>query len=148
MDVGRLAYYYATTCDLMSKWKLNNLDLFWLIVGGAIHDYEHLGWNNQYLIETQHDWAVTYNDISVCENHHVAAAFDVIKSKPGWNIFEHTSSDDFKKIRRKITKMVIATDMALHFEHFEKFKKMIENENTDFTEDNNKTFVMWKNSSF
>jgi len=107
-----------------------------------VHDYEHLGWNNAYLIETQHEWATTYNDISVCENHHVAAAFDVIKSKPGCNIFEHTSADDFKKIRKKITKMVISTDMALHFEHFEKFKTMIEYDGLDLTEENNKTFLM------
>jgi cAMP-specific phosphodiesterase 4 len=83
MDVGRLAYYYATECELMEKAQLSEQDLFALILGGACHDYEHLGWNNIFLIETQHDLAITYNDISVCENHHIAATFEVLKSKPG-----------------------------------------------------------------
>ena len=96
IDVGRLAYYYGTSWELLIKAELNDLELFWLILGGAIHDYEHLGWNNTYLIETQHEWAITYNDISVWENHHVAAAFEVMKNRQGWNIFEHTSQEDFK----------------------------------------------------
>jgi hypothetical protein len=83
MDVGRLAYYYATRCELMEKAKLTELDLAALIVGGVIHDYEHIGWNNAFLIETQHEWAIRYNDISVLENHHVAAAFKVILSQVG-----------------------------------------------------------------
>jgi len=100
MDVGRLAYYYAINCDLMKNAKLEEKDLAALIIGGSIHDFEHLGWNNAYLIEIQHDWAVTYNDISVCENHHVAAAFDLIQNKPGCNIFEHMSLEDFKNFRK------------------------------------------------
>jgi hypothetical protein len=100
MDVGRSAYYYSTTWDMMKIAQLDDKDLATLIVGGAIHDFEHLGWNNAYLIETQHDWAVTYNDISVWENHHVAAAFNVIKNKPGWNIFENMCLEEFKNIRK------------------------------------------------
>jgi len=50
---------------LISKAQLEISDLAALVIGGSIHDFEHLGWNNAYLIETQHDWAVTYNDISV-----------------------------------------------------------------------------------
>lgn len=83
MDVGRLAYYYATRCELMERAKLTELDLAALVVGGVIHDYEHIGWNNAFLIETQHEWAIRYNDISVLENHHVAAAFKVILGQLG-----------------------------------------------------------------
>ena len=142
MDVGRLAYYYGTSCELLQKADLSDLELFWLILGGAIHDFEHLGWNNAYLIETQHEWAITYNDISVCENHHVAAAFEVMKNRQGCNIFEHTSHEEFKKLRKKITKMVIATDMALHFEYLEKFKTFLTQKEINYNEDN-KTFLMW-----
>ncbi len=65
MDVGRLAYYYSTNCDLIEKAQLDMCDVAALVIGGFIHDFDHLGWNNAYLIETQHTWAVTYNDISV-----------------------------------------------------------------------------------
>lgn len=63
----------------MEKVKLSEHDLCTLIIGGAIHDFEHQGWNNSFLIETQHDWALNYNDISVCENHHIASSFKMIK---------------------------------------------------------------------
>lgn len=43
-----------------------------------IHDFEHLGVNNDYLIKTFHPLAVMYNDISPLENHHVAAAVRVM----------------------------------------------------------------------
>jgi hypothetical protein len=64
----------------MAKAKLSELDLATLIIGGAVHDFEHQGWNNAFMIETQHDWALNYNDVSVCENHHIAAAFKMIKN--------------------------------------------------------------------
>ena len=127
---------------MMKKANLSDMDLAALIVGGVIHDFEHLGWNNAYLIETQHDWAVTYNDISVCENHHVAAAFDVIKNKPGCNIFENMSLEEFKNVRRKITKMVIATDMALHFDYVNKFKDLVSESDPDVSKEETKVFLM------
>ena len=43
-----------------------------------IHDFEHLGVNNDYLIKSFHPLAVMYNDISPLENHHVAAAVRVM----------------------------------------------------------------------
>lgn len=142
MDVGRLAYYYATECELIEKAQLSDIDVLALIVGGACHDYEHLGWNNAYLIETQHDWAITYNDVSVCEHHHIAATFEVLKSKPGCNIFENFSLDDFKNIRKKLTKSVLATDMALHFDYVNKFKTFLDDSEVDMKKEENKIFLM------
>lgn len=43
-------------------------------LSAAIHDYEHGGVNNDFLIQTRDKLAVTYNDISPLENHHLAAA--------------------------------------------------------------------------
>ena len=43
-------------------------------ISAAIHDYEHGGVNNDFLIHTRDKLAVTYNDISPLENHHLAAA--------------------------------------------------------------------------
>ena len=44
-----------------------------------IHDFEHLGVNNDYLIKTFHPLAVMYNDQSPLENHHLAAAVRVMQ---------------------------------------------------------------------
>ena len=44
-----------------------------------VHDFEHLGVNNDYLIKTFHPLAVMYNDQSPLENHHLAAAVRVMQ---------------------------------------------------------------------
>lgn len=46
-----------------------------MIIGGGCHDFEHPGFNNAYLVETHHEYAIKYNDVSVLENHHVASSF-------------------------------------------------------------------------
>ena len=141
-DVCRLAYYYATQHKLMEQAKLSELDLCTLIIGGAIHDFEHLGWNNAFLIETQHDWAINYNDVSVCENHHVAAAFKVMKENSACNIFEHLNAAEFKDVRKKLTQIVISTDMALHSEHMNEMKDLLITGELDILDESKKTFLM------
>lgn len=141
-DVCRLAYYYSTSRNLMEEANLSELDLWTLIIGGAIHDFEHLGWNNAFLIETQHQWALNYNDVSVCENHHIAAAFKMVKERAEWNIFEHLSAAEFKEMRKKLTTIVISTDMALHNEHIKQMKDYMVSNDFDPTEESNQLFLM------
>lgn len=126
----------------MEKVKLSEHDLATLIIGGAIHDFEHPGWNNHFLIETQHEWALNYNDISVCENHHVAAAFKMIKENPECNIFEHMSSGEYRDVRKKMTKIVISTDMALHSAHMSEMKEILGDQSFDVDLAKNKLFLM------
>jgi len=59
-------------------------------MSGAIHDFEHPGVNNIYLINSKNKLAVRYNDASVLENHHVAASFKLLL-KP-YNNFMKTMS--------------------------------------------------------
>ena len=57
--------------------KVHQLAAYW---SATVHDYEHGGLNNDFLIKTAHPLAITYNDISPLENHHLAASVRVIHS--------------------------------------------------------------------
>lgn len=58
-----------------------------MYVAAAIHDYDHGGLNNDFLVKTDSDLALEYNDISPLENHHAASAFGVLR-QPGCNFME------------------------------------------------------------
>ena len=58
------------------------------LIAAAVHDVDHPGVSNQFLVAIRHDLAIMYNDISVLENHHVATAFRTLQvCKPlGWGV--------------------------------------------------------------
>ena len=56
-------------------------------------------------------------------------------------IFENLSLDEFKKLRKTMIKVVIATDMALHFDYLNKFKKFVEDSPNNYEEED-KLLVM------
>lgn len=47
-------------------------------MAAAIHDFEHPGVNNAFLINSESDLALKYNDTSVLENYHASRAFEVM----------------------------------------------------------------------
>lgn len=83
------------------------------IIAAAVHDYAHAGVTNAFLIKTKHILARRYNDISPWENHHVAAAWDILMT-PEANFLENLNEDTTDQIRQDIISMVLATDMTKH----------------------------------
>lgn len=51
--------------------RLQQVATYW---SALVHDHEHGGVNNDFLIKTRHPLAITYNDTSPLENHHCASA--------------------------------------------------------------------------
>ena len=52
---------------------IGDVEILSLLLGAAVHDYEHSGYNNAYLVAKAHPWALTFNDESPNENHHLSA---------------------------------------------------------------------------
>jgi len=75
----------ATTAALNgcedSTCQKGRLERMACLMAAAIHDFEHLGVSNDFLVRTCDKRALIYNDQHVNENHHVAAAFAVL-SRP------------------------------------------------------------------
>ncbi|TRY75848.1 hypothetical protein TCAL_08487 [Tigriopus californicus] len=83
------------------------LELMAAIFSAAIHDVDHPGLTNQYLINTSSELALMYNDESVLENHHLAVAFKLVQN-PDFDIFVNLT----KKQRQTVRKMVIDMTMV------------------------------------
>mmetsp|Transcript_26506 Transcript_26506/g.36938 ORF Transcript_26506/g.36938 Transcript_26506/m.36938 type:complete len:881 (+) Transcript_26506:501-3143(+) len=91
------------------------------IIASCIHDFQHPGVTNDFLIQTSGDLAVTYNDQSVLENHHIAAAFRHLL-RPELNFLEHLTAEEYKEFRKIVVVMVLATDLSRHKENLDKLK--------------------------
>jgi high affinity cGMP-specific 3',5'-cyclic phosphodiesterase 9 len=110
-SVTQMMYGMIHLCHLQDN--LTPLDLAILMTSAICHDLDHPGYSNSYQINARTELAFRYNDISPLENHHCAVAFQIL-DKPETNIFAYVSSEDFKKIRKGMIDLILATDMSRH----------------------------------
>lgn len=104
-----------------------------LLISGLGHDLNHPGVTNIFMINSRHQLAVRYNDISVLENHHAATLIRFLEL-PGCDIFSNLSPADQTKMRKIIIPTVLATDMAKHNFVMERFHSCIRDYNLDNAE--------------
>ena len=97
-----------------AKGIFSDIEVLAMYTAAAIHDFDHPGVNNNFLIATGDPRAMLYNDKSVLENHHCASAFQVLLKKEN-NFLEKMDKKTFKALRTNIVDMVLATDLAKHF---------------------------------
>ena len=112
------------SCDTILT-VLQDWMILGLIIAAAIHDCDHPGRTNKFLINTKNDLALTYNDESVLENHHCATGFRLLKESRN-NIFSNFSIKAYSMTRRLIIDLVLATDMNKHLGIIGKLKTTIE----------------------
>jgi len=89
------------------------IDLLSIIIAALGHDVGHPGLTNAFQINSSSEMAITYNDSSCLENFHLTKLFKTLR-KDEYNIFEKLSTQDYKKIRKKMISEILATDMAIH----------------------------------
>ncbi|VDK86545.1 unnamed protein product [Litomosoides sigmodontis] len=101
----------------------SELEVLASIFAGAIHDVDHPGFTNHYLINTNSELAIMYNDESVLEQHHLAVAFKLLQDSNSILKFEYVQY--FNKKRYRILH-VLATDMSKHMSILADLKTMVE----------------------
>uniref|UniRef100_A0A668AR73 Phosphodiesterase n=1 Tax=Myripristis murdjan TaxID=586833 RepID=A0A668AR73_9TELE len=92
------------------------LELMALYVAAAMHDYDHPGRTNAFLVATSAPQAVLYNDRSVLENHHAASAWNLFMSRPEYNFLANLEHVEFKRFRFLVIEAILATDLKKHFD--------------------------------
>jgi len=60
-DVCQTVNVFLTKCKFSSLANLTYLDIAGMLLAAAVHDYEHPGYNNMYLINTRDVFALRYN---------------------------------------------------------------------------------------
>ncbi|XP_017851652.1 cAMP-specific 3',5'-cyclic phosphodiesterase isoform X8 [Drosophila busckii] len=101
-----------------------------LEVGGAlfaacIHDVDHPGLTNQFLVNSSSELALMYNDESVLENHHLAVAFKLLQNV-GCDIFCNMQKKQRQTLRKMVIDIVLSTDMSKHMSLLADLKTMVE----------------------
>lgn len=91
------------------------------LVAAAVHDVNHPGVNNAYLVATSSPLAIKYSDDSVLERMHLAECFQAC-AKDGCDVFEAFPRDQKRQSRQLIIAMVLATDLSGHVQHVNRLK--------------------------
>lgn len=124
---GQIAYISSKSCCIpdMSYGCLSSnipaLELMALYVAAAMHDYDHPGRTNAFLVATNAPQAVLYNDRSVLENHHAASAWNLYLSRPEYNFLLNLDHMEFKRFRFLVIEAILATDLKKHFDFLAEF---------------------------
>ncbi|XP_052867554.1 dual specificity calcium/calmodulin-dependent 3',5'-cyclic nucleotide phosphodiesterase 1-like [Anopheles cruzii] len=121
-DVAQTVHHVLCQTGLM-HW-LTDLEIFATLLAALIHDYEHTGTTNNFHVMSGSDTAMLYNDRAVLENHHISAAFRVLKEDE-CNVLQNLSRDEYRELRTLIIDMVLATDMSFHFQQLKNMRNLL-----------------------
>ncbi|CAE8652372.1 unnamed protein product [Polarella glacialis] len=96
---------------------INLHERFALIVSALGHDLGHFGHNDAFILATNHELALRYNDISVLENFHCASLFEII-AQPDCDILVHFNKMKKNEIRMVCVETILSTDPSKHFDRY------------------------------
>ncbi|KAG9351044.1 hypothetical protein JZ751_024934 [Albula glossodonta] len=122
-DVAQSTHILLSTPALDAVFS--DLEILAAIFAAAIHDVDHPGVSNQFLINTNSELALMYNDESVLENHHLAVGFKLLQEEH-CDIFQNLSKKQRQSLRKMVIDMVLATDMSKHMSLLADLKTMVE----------------------
>ncbi|NXQ79313.1 PDE4C phosphodiesterase, partial [Nyctibius grandis] len=122
-DVAQSTHVLLSTPALEAVFT--DLEIMAAVFASAIHDVDHPGVSNQFLINTNSELALMYNDASVLENHHLAVGFKLLQEE-NCDIFQNLSKKQRQSLRKMVIDMVLATDMSKHMNLLADLKTMVE----------------------
>lgn len=94
------------------------------LLAAVIHDYQHKGVNNDFLIKTSDERAIRYNDKHVNEQHHVSAACALLQ-RPECNFLADSPPDRCRRLRTLVIDLVLCTDVSTTKPFLESFEELL-----------------------
>lgn len=122
-DVCQTIHYMLCQTGIMN-W-MSDLEIFATLIAALVHDFEHTGTTNNFHVMSGSETALLYNDRAVLENHHVSAAFRMMRDDPDSNILQNLGRDELREFRTLVIDMVLATDMSYHFQQLKTMRGLL-----------------------
>ncbi|XP_073418449.1 cGMP-inhibited 3',5'-cyclic phosphodiesterase 3A isoform X2 [Dendrobates tinctorius] len=147
---GHMGYVFSKTYNPPEETygclsgNIPSLELMALYVAAAMHDYDHPGRTNAFLVATNAPQAVLYNDRSVLENHHAASAWNLLLSRPEYNFLVNLDHMEFKRFRFLVIEAILATDLKKHFDFLAEFNAKVNEDvgpGIDWSNENDRLLV-------
>lgn len=102
---------------------VDDITLLTCYLAAILHDFDHGGYTNDFLIKVGDPLALIYNDISPLENHHISLACTKMSS-PSMNFLTNLEQEEAATFRKLLIELVLATDMKQHFSIVSQFGTM------------------------
>ena len=104
---------------------LSQLELLAVIVAALCHDANHGDFTNVYNVKADTPLDILFKNQSVMETHHCEVVIGII-SKEETNLFSELKGSEFKFVWTTVIQLILAADMAKHFNFLKDFKALYE----------------------
>jgi calcium/calmodulin-dependent 3',5'-cyclic nucleotide phosphodiesterase len=126
---------------------MTNEVMYGALLAALVHDLGHPGLTNRFMVRTNNEFAIKYNDISVLENMHVFVALSLTK-RAGCDVFATFSEETKRDTRHLWISMILETDMSNHMSGVWGLQRRLRSHSTgpcesenDFAAFDNKNYV-------
>lgn len=126
-SVTHFGYVLIKQLDLIKEGYLTPLEAMAFLVSCMCHDIDHRGTTNSFQSESGSVLANLYSsEGSVMEHHHLAQSLHILNTDD-CNFVEGLCHEDYLYFLDLLKKYILATDLAHHFNLFQKHQDMVEN---------------------
>jgi len=112
---------------------LSDLEVLAVVFGATCHDVAHPGVTNDFRVKSGDEDAITYNDLSVNENMHLATTFRILNRAECNFVRDTFSPKQRESLRKMVVETVLGTDMAKHFSNLNVLKAIMEEKGKDIS---------------
>ncbi|KAK7108310.1 hypothetical protein V1264_016065 [Littorina saxatilis] len=142
--INRTNFMAEDTYGIMGG-NIPALELMALYTAAAMHDYDHPGRTNAFLVATTAPQAVLYNDRAVLENHHAASAWLLLLNHKQNYFLTGLEPAEFKRFRFLVIEAILATDLKRHFEILAEFNAKVNDDDAsgvDWTVETDRLLIL------